>query len=87
MPLLNSILENKVLAREYKRGLQEGRQEGHEEGEKTMLRRQIVARFGTLPDWAEDRLAKSSPQQREEWSIRLLKAETLEAVLGSQTPL
>jgi flagellar biosynthesis/type III secretory pathway protein FliH len=32
MPILNDILENKVLGREFKRGLQEGLQEGREEG-------------------------------------------------------
>jgi hypothetical protein len=28
VPVLNDILENKVLGREYKRGLEEGRKEG-----------------------------------------------------------
>ena len=32
MPILNDVLENKVLGREFKRGLEEGKQQGREEG-------------------------------------------------------
>ena len=43
MPILIDILENQVLGREYKRGLQEG--------ELTVLRRLIEKRFGAIPGW------------------------------------
>ena len=41
MPILDDILDNKVLGREFKRGLQEG--------ELTVLRRLIEKRFGAIP--------------------------------------
>jgi hypothetical protein len=71
MPILN--IENKVLGREFKRGL--------EEGELKVLRRLIEKRFGALPDWAEKRLASRSTNELEELSIRVLDAETLEELL------
>jgi hypothetical protein len=81
MPIFIDILENKVLGREYKRGLQEGRQEGLREGELTILRRQIEKRFGAMPGWAEERLASQSPAELEELSVRVLDAQSLEDLL------
>jgi len=73
MPILNSILDNKVLGREYKRGLQDG--------ELTVLRRQVEKKFGPLPSWAEERLAGRSTTELEELSIRVLDAPSLEDLL------
>lgn len=73
MPILNDILDNKVLGREYKRGLQDG--------ELTVLRRQVEKKFGPLPSWAEERLAGRSTTELEELSIRVLDAPSLEYLL------
>ena len=73
MPILNDILDNKVLGREYKRGLQDG--------ELTVLRRLIEKRFGALPNWAEERLGGRSTTELEELSIRVLDARSLEDLL------
>jgi predicted transposase YdaD len=82
MPILNSILNNKVLGREFRRGREEGVQEGIdlgvERGELRSLRRLLKAKFGAPPEWAEDRLSKCSNQEIEDLSVRLLKAESLE---------
>ena len=69
MPILNDILDNKVLGREFKRG------------ELTVLRRQIEKRFGAVPNWAEDRLAGRTTTELEELSIRVLDAASLEDLL------
>ena len=69
MPILNDILDNKVLGREFKRG------------ELTVLRRQIEKRFGAIPSWAEERLAGRSPADLEDLSVRLLDAQSLEDLL------
>ena len=74
MPLLDSILDNKVLGREYKRGQQEGRQEG----ELRILRRQIQKRFGPIPDWAQKQLAERSTAELEELTDRVLDAPTIQ---------
>jgi len=83
MPIHIDILENKVLGREFKKGLQEGRQEGRQEGELAILRRLIERRFGSLPSWAEQRLAGASTEHLEELATRVLDAASLEELLGS----
>jgi hypothetical protein len=79
MPIYIDILENKVLGREFKKGLQEGRQEG----ELAILRRLIEKRFASLPAWAEQRLAGASTEQLEGLATRVLDAASLEELLGS----
>lgn len=69
MPILNDILEHKVLGREYKRG------------ELAVVRRLIEKRFGSMPSWAEERLAGLSPSQLEDLSVRVSDATTLEDLL------
>ncbi len=77
MPILNDIMDHKVLGREFKRGLQEGRQEG----EIRIVRRQIEKRFGPIPDWAEDRLQKLSEAEIESVGDRILDAPSVEDLL------
>jgi hypothetical protein len=77
MPIHIDILENKVLGREFKRGLHEGKLEG----ELTVLRRQIEKRFGAMPSWAEERLAGRSTAELEELSMRVLDAPSMEDLL------
>ena len=79
MPIHIDILENKVLGREFKKGLREGRQEG----ELAILRRQIEKRFGALPSWAEQRLSGASTEQLEGMATHVLDAASLEELLGS----
>ncbi len=81
MPILNDILENKVLGREFKRGLQKGRQEGAQSEAVTVLRRLIEKRFGALPAWTEERLSTASVPELEELSLRLLESGSLEELL------
>ena len=77
MPIHIDILENKVLGREYKRGLHEGELKG----ELTVLRRQIEKLFGAIPSWAEERLAGRSAAELEELSVRLLDAKSIEDLM------
>ena len=89
MPILNDILDNKVLGREFKRGLQEGKLEGELEGERkgerkgelTILRRLIEKRFGAIPSWAEERLAARTTAGLEELSVCVLDAQSIEELL------
>lgn len=81
MPVFIDILENKVLGREYKRGLVEGKLEGKLEGELIVLRRQIEKRFGPIPVWAEERLTGRTLAELEEMSVRILDAQSIEELL------
>jgi Domain of unknown function (DUF4351) len=75
VPILNNILENKVLGREYKRGL--------EEGERILIQRQLEKRFGTLPAWTSRQLAQLSEDELSSVAVRLLDTPTLEELFRS----
>jgi len=97
MPIYIDIMENKVLGRERRKGIEEGRQEGlqegrqeglqegRQEGELAILRRLIEKRFGPLSAWAEQRLTAASIERLEELAMRVLDARSLEDVLGQPT--
>ncbi|MBF0161997.1 MAG: DUF4351 domain-containing protein, partial [Magnetococcales bacterium] len=44
--------------------------------------RQLQRRFGNLPAWASDKIAKADLSTLEEWSIRILDAPTLASLLA-----
>ena len=88
MPVLNSLLDHKVLGREFKKGLEQGRQEGEARGkaigEAKLLRRQLEHRFKKLPKWVADKLATATPAQIEQWGERLLEEKSLAAIFGRE---
>lgn len=69
---------NKQLRQE---GRREGRREGRQEGRQEVLVRLLERRFGALPAWAGDRIATGKPADLQEWTLRVLDAESLEEVL------
>ena len=54
------------------------------EAQAKMLRRQLKAKFRSFPKWANERLDAASSDQIERWSTKILRAETLEGVLGKK---
>lgn len=60
----------------------EGRLEGRLEGEALVLQRQLTRRFGSLPEWAQQRLRSASSEELETWADRVLDATRLEEVFG-----
>ncbi len=89
MPLIIDIRENEVLGPVYQRGLEEGERRGEAkgkaegilEGQFTLIRNLIEKRFGEIPDWAEQRLAKKSSAELEQLSVQLLDAQSLQELL------
>ncbi len=81
MPILNDIMDHKVIGPAIREGLEQGRKEGREEGRESeamaYTRRLINERFGPLPPAAEDRLSKLSTTELEDLGVRLLKATSL----------
>ena len=51
-------------------------------GENQLLLRQIRRRFGTLPQWVEDKLSQASTRQKELWGDRILDAPSLEVLFA-----
>ena len=58
----------------------DARGQGRAEAMATILQ----GRFGPLPTWANDRLAKATLTQLDRWSQRALTATTLEQVFGKK---
>lgn len=65
-------------------GRQDGIQIGEQRGEAKMLIRQLQRRFGELPTWASEKLAKAEPPSLEEWGLRILDAQSLDAVFADR---
>jgi hypothetical protein len=78
VPVLNSLLDHKVLGREFKKGLEQG----EARGEAKLLRRQLEHRFKKLPKWLDDKLTTATPAQLEAWQERLLEKKSLAAIFG-----
>jgi hypothetical protein len=84
MPILNDIMDHEVLGPEIRRRWEAGKAEGKAEGELTILHGQIEARFGSIPAWLEERLLSSSATDLQALGIRLLRAGSVEDLLGEQ---
>lgn len=65
------------------KGKPEWLRQGRHEGESTLLTRQLQSRFGDVPAWAREKMAKADPSTLEEWGVRVLNAKSLEAVFAS----
>lgn len=63
---------------------QQGLQQGLQQGESKLLHRLLSRRFGPLPKWADDCLARASAAELESWTDRVLDAQNLEDVLPQQ---
>lgn len=68
------------LEKGIEQGIQQGIEQGIPRGESRLLRRLLLRRFGTLPDWVETRLTEASSSELKAWGERLLDATTLDAI-------
>ena len=66
----------------YKIGFAQGFYQGLSQGANQLLMRQIRSRFGTLPEWVEDKLSRASTRQKELWGDRILDAPSLEVLFA-----
>jgi predicted transposase YdaD len=74
MPVLNDIMDNKVIGPVLRRGLRQGRMEGQVE----MLLSQIEKRFGRIPPAVGQRIVALKPAQLKRVGLRLLDARRIE---------
>lgn len=85
MPVLENILDHKVLGREFKRGLEQGReqglQQGLQRGELTLMRILIEDRFGSIPQELASRISAMSPTELERFARRISRAGTVDELL------
>ncbi|MBF0421095.1 MAG: DUF4351 domain-containing protein [Magnetococcales bacterium] len=65
-------------------GIQIGEQIGEQKGEAKILTRQLQRRFGSIPDWAKEKIAGAEPPSLEEWSLRFVDAQSLDDVFSDK---
>jgi flagellar biosynthesis/type III secretory pathway protein FliH len=58
-------------------GLQQGLEQGLQQGQRTVLQKQLEARFGPLGQIAQQRLESLKPERLEALTLALLKAQSL----------
>jgi predicted transposase YdaD len=90
MPLLDDIMDHKIIGPKIREGIEIGRRQGREEGlekglahERRVLRRQIEKRFGVFPDWAVARLDELGPDELESTALRLLDVASVDDLFRS----
>ncbi len=57
------------------------KEEGREEGQQRTLKKLIQLKFGEVPSWVEERLAKADSEQLDAWTAAILSAESLDRLL------
>jgi Domain of unknown function (DUF4351) len=78
MPVLNDIMDNKVIGPAIRQGRAEGRAEGRVEGQVEMLLGMAEKRFGRIPAAVAQRIAALKPAQLKRVGLRLLDAQRIE---------
>ncbi|MEO5349929.1 MAG: Rpn family recombination-promoting nuclease/putative transposase [Magnetococcus sp. YQC-3] len=71
-----------IIAKGKPEWLHAGEQAGEKKGEAKMLTHQMQRRFGDLPVWAREKIARAEPTELEEWGLRILDATTIESVFS-----
>jgi hypothetical protein len=61
-----------------KRGLAKGLAEGRVEGARSVLLKQLALKFTTIGPKLEERIARASEADLEQWSERILSASSLD---------
>jgi hypothetical protein len=82
MPVLDDIMDHDLLGPAIRQGREAGREEGRREEGLTILRRLLAKRFGTLPNWLDERLSKLSTAEVGELSPRVLDAKSIEELFA-----
>jgi len=78
----NNIM--KTFIDEYiEQGMRQGMQKGMQKGTQkinNILSTQLIHRFGTLPQWAKEKIDRADMDTLEKWSLQLLSADKLDEV-------
>lgn len=62
-------------------GIEQGIEQGRKVGQVALLQRQLMQRFGLLPEWVREKLEAASIGELEAWSDRIFTANSLEELL------
>ncbi|MEO5329750.1 MAG: DUF4351 domain-containing protein, partial [Magnetococcus sp. THC-1_WYH] len=84
MSLTFNLMENDVFRPIIIKAQMDSRQEGEQIGEAKILTLQLQRRFGTVPEWASEKIAKAELPSIEEWSLRIFDAQSLDDVFSDK---
>jgi predicted transposase YdaD len=92
-PLEETVAYKQLVGIGWKKGKVEGQVEGRVEGKvegkreeaQRILQRLLARRFGPLSEAQQAQLAEATLEQLESWSDQILDAESLDALLGSES--
>ena len=86
--LQREIQENEILRPIFEKVMAEGEAKGKARGEAVgmlkILRGMLLTKFGRVPNWAVKRLEKADTTQLEQWSSKLIRAQSLEDAIGKK---
>ena len=77
-----SPLEQSFIDKGLQKGLKKGLEQGRREGAMALLERQLIKRFGPLPQRIRNKLAKANEEQLGAWGDALSEAESLKQLFG-----
>jgi len=80
MSLTFNLMENDV----FRPIIMKAQMESRQEGEANILTRLLQRRFGTVPEWAKEKIAKAELPSIEEWSLRIFDAQSLDDVFSDK---
>lgn len=80
MSLTFNVMENDVLRPLFMKA----QMDSERDGEAKVLTRQLKLRFGTVPEWASEKLTNASLSSLEEWTERILDAQSLDDVFSDK---
>ncbi len=84
MSLTFNLMENDVFRPIIMKAQRDSEQIGRHDGEAKMLTRLLQRRFGTVPDWASEKITKADLSSLEEWSLRFVDAQSLDDVFADK---
>ncbi|MEO5329719.1 MAG: DUF4351 domain-containing protein [Magnetococcus sp. THC-1_WYH] len=80
MSLTFNLMENDV----FRPIIMKAQMESEQKGEANILTRLLQRRFGTVPEWAKEKIAKAELPSIEEWSLRIFDAQSLDDVFSDK---
>ena len=82
-PAVHNLQEfDDMLAENTRSWTHQWKMEGRQEGEATLLQRQLIRKFGPLPEALQQRITSATTAQLETWSLNILDATTLDDVFA-----
>ncbi len=79
-------IERLAIEEGMQKGMEKGMQQGRREGKVQLLTRQLAARFGALPLWVGDRLARADENTLDGWTEAVLSAGSVNEMFGIDQP-